>query len=554
MRGLRGKDRSLMAERLAATHKVAKQTIYRIARKDSAPPRKRRSDFGKRKYELVEGSDVWVAAQLVIHDRLDPDQALLTCKVRGYENLPSLDYFRKILRDSGLGKKARTKGRRAYRVWEAEHPGQLYQIDVTALKVRWEDEKTRRILRIEGIDKNHPQMDASKLRVWQIMAVDDCSRRRFLRYVTTTHVTSSEMMRFKCELYNKWGIPLATYTDHGSENKGVNKEAEKILNRVLEADGGYEELKHAPGNSQASGKVEVAHKWAEKVDKYVGLAVSEGQHVTVEDLNVFADAVCEHYNNRIHRATGETPLNRWYSRRVVIRKLPPEIIESALLSDIFTATLNEDMTVEHKAIKYSVPGKRPFVDYTGQKVKIVVPPHIDLILIALPINGEKDRFEEFQEIPKIIATADKAGEFKSVAESKAESLKKRLKESRKQDIRAIKKQNKLTGEIAPVPFFNVPIENEQTNVAHFPHKEKIASVEDVAAVTPIAPSVYKGTLIGYWEAVGMFADKFESAAEAREFLRTLFASDDERLPSKDVQSVVEGRDFSTQKTQLRAVK
>jgi transposase InsO family protein len=533
MRGLTGKSAKQTAARLAELNGVDWRHIYKLTR-DLRPARKKRSDAGKRTFEVVEGSDTWKAMQLVIVDKLDPDQALLTCKTRGITNLPSLEYFQRLLRENGLGKKQRRTGKRAFRRWEAENPGELFQIDVTALKIRWEDEKTRRILRIEGVDKNHPQMDPTKLRVWQIMLVDDCSRRRFLRYITTTHITSLEMVRFECEAFEKLGVPQKLYTDNGSEFKGYHVRAEKILNKILADDGGYRHITHAPGNSQASGKVEVAHKWAEKMDRLVGLAVSEGQHVTIEDLNQFADRVCEFYDNRLHRSTGETPLARWHSRRVIVRKLPKDIIESALMSDEFEVTLDAAMTVAHKGTIYKVPGVQPFVNYIGQKVKVVVPLNIDLILLALPDGSEF-------ELEKIVATADKAGDFKSVADSTGENLKKRLKETRKQEIREIKEQKRKTGQIAPVPHYNVPVEVPETNVTHFPHPERVVSHEEIAAVTSIPSKVYTGKVIGYWEAVGMYADRFANVDEAKEFLLGVFPGMEGSFPSSDVETAIDRR-------------
>lgn len=546
MRGLRGSAAKTMAVRLADQHNTTWQNVYLVT-KDLRPERKTRSDKGKRTFELIEGTDVWIAAQFVIVDKLDPDQALATCKLRGHNNLPSLAGFQKILRENGLGRKARKSAKRPYRRWEAEFPGQIIQVDSTALKVRWEDEKTRRILRIEGVDKNHPNLDDKKIRVWQIMAVDDFSRRRFLRYVATTHITSRDMVEFFCELFDLWGVPKMVYSDNGAEFFGYNLRAEKIFNKILENDGGYEHERHAPGNSQASGKVENAHKWAEKMDKYVGLAVSEGQTVTIDDLNPFADDICTYYHHRVHRETGQAPEIRWFSKRIVVRKLPREIIESALLADEFTATLNESMTVEHKGVFYQIPGKKPFVNFTGQKVQIVVPHNIDLILLTLPDKSE-------WEIDKVLATADVAGEFKSHEINRAENLKKRLKKTRKEEVRSIKERSKQTGEIAPVPHYNVPVEVPATNVTAFPHQERVVAAEDIAAVAPVPPSIYAGKNIGYWEAVGIFADQFEDVNEAKEFLLNLFPSAAGTLAELEVKTAVENRHIVQKpQTRLRAV-
>jgi transposase InsO family protein len=508
---------------------------------------KARADRGKRTYEIKEGSDLWKAMELVTVDKLDPDQALLTCQVRGLTDLPSLEYFQKLLRENGLGRKARRTPRRAFRSWEAANPGELFQIDVTALKVRWQDEKTRRILRIESIDKNHPNMDASKLRVWQIMLVDDCSRRRFLRYIATTHITSKEMVRFECEAFERLGIPHTLYTDNGSEFKGHHIKAAKILNSILEHDGGYRHTTHAPGNSQASGKVENAHKWAEKMDRFVGLAVSEGQDVTIDDLNAFADRACEHYENQKHRATNEKPIDRWFSRRVVVRKLPAEIIESALLSDEFEVVLDAAMTVAHKGTIYKIPGVQPFVNYIGQKVKIVVPPSIDLILLTLP-DGQ-----EF-EIEKILATADAAGDFKRSAESVAQDLTKRLKASRKEEIKKIKEQKRTTGQIAPVPHYNLPIEQPTTNVSHFPHAERVVTREEVTKIVAIPTPLYEGRDIGYWDAVAEFSPQFGSVDEAKDFMLGPFPGMEGMQPFVNVEESVKARKVGKQdRALLKAV-
>jgi transposase InsO family protein len=535
MRDLTGKPAKSMAERMASAHNITLAHVYRLT-KDLRKPRKKRADAGKRTFQLVEGTDVWKAAQLVVYDNLDPDQALITIKLRDQDaEVPTLETFRKMLAEKGLGKQARKTGRRSYRQWEAEFPGEIFQVDVTALKTRWLDTKTRRILRIDGVDKNHPQMDPTKLRVWQIMLVDDHSRRLFLRYTVTTHVTSIEMVRFLCEAFGELGVPHKLYTDNGSEFKGQHVRAAKILNKVLENDGGYQHITHAPGNSQASGKVEVAHQWAEKMDRYIGLAHTEGQEIAIDDLNRFAENIIAHNNNnKVHRVTGETPMKRWFGKRVIVRKLPAEIIEDALLSDEFEVKLDASMTVKLKGVFYKIPNEQIFANYIGQKVKIVVPPSIDLILLTLPDGSE-------WEIEKLVATADKAGEFKSASESTADDLKKRLTKTRKEEIKASKEQKKLTGQIAPVPHFNVEIDQPATNVSHFPHLERVASVGEIAAVTPIVQPPAYDPSIGYWQAVAEFSASFANVDDAKQFLLGIFPNASGEVAKSEVELAIAGR-------------
>ncbi len=554
MTGLVGAAAKAEAERLAGIHPVSVNYIYRMTEHLRPKTRKKRSDAGRRTFDLVPGTDVWYAAQLVIVDKLDPDLALLTAKTRGRTNLPSLEYFRQMLAEKGLGKKARKNPRSAHRRFEAEFPGEIFQIDVTALKVRWQDEKTRRILKIEGVDKNHPQMDPTKLQVWQILLKDDHSRRVFLRYFVARAITSTEMVRFMCEAYCELGVPQKLYTDQGGEFKGRHNIAAKILNALptVRDTGGYTHIPHMPGNPQATGKVESGHQWAEKMDRLVGLAVTEGQNVTLDTLNLFADRISIAYNNRVHRTTNQTPLVRWHNTRIVVRKLPSEIIESALLSDQFECTLDPSMTVTYQKIAYRIPSCATFVDYVGQRVQVVVPPNVDVILLTLPNNGGE------YEIDKVLATADKAGEFKSVAESNAQQLTKQLRETRKAEIKAGKEKQKQTGEIAPVPHVNVEIEQPATNVTAFPHPERIASVEEVSRIVPLpiaavsdagaiasGSTAYAGRDLTYWQALKEYGSRFDTVAEAKLFLLGLFPNTKGSVSSSDIESAINNRNAAT---------
>ncbi len=567
MRGLSGNAAKAEAVRLADLHNVNLQHIYKITADLRRGIRKPRADKGRRTFELVEGTDVWAAAQLVVaRPFMDPDQALLTIRLRKPDaHLPSLEYFRQMLAEKGLGKKARRSGRRGHRRWEAEYPGEIFQVDVTALKSRWQDEKTRRIHRIEGIDKNHPMQDETKLRVWQIMLVDDHSRRRFLRYVSTRAITSMDMVRFEAEAFTALGVPKVLYTDNGSEFKGQHLHAEKLLNKVLEGMGGYVHQTHTPNNPQATGKVEGAHKWAEKMDRYIGLAFEEGQKLSIDDLNVIADRFCEEYNNKQHRTTKQTPMERWHSKRIVVRMIEPSVIESALCSQEFTVVLDASMTVTVGKVAYAIPSvdphtkqRSPFVDHIGQKVRVVVPANIDTIVVTLP-NGVS------YDVDKVLATADKAGEFRSNADSTSENLKKRLRQTAAEDRKAIREQHKKTGQIAPVPHVNVVIETPATNVSQFPHAEHVVSAEEVSKVVmlPTAPPrpqerevdipAYHGKPIGYWEAVAEFGPQFGTPAECKEFLLGLYPNMEGSVPSFEVESAVRDRQHIAQRMQLRRV-
>ena len=253
--------------------------------------------------------------------------------------------------------------------------------------------------------------------------------------------------------------PHVLYSDNGPEFKGRHTKATRILNAVLADEGGFQHWTHIPNNPQASGKVEVAHKWAEKMDRLVGLAITEGQIVTIDRLNEFAGRICDHYNNRVHRSTGETPMFRWSNRRIVVRKIDPAVIESALLSDEFPVVLDPSMTFAPDGQISRLPGVEPFLSAAGKKIPVVVPPAIDTIIVTLPnLNGkfEPDHGGEY-EVEKVLAETDVAGAFRSTAASNAEVLKSgsRIAESRRSA------RSKISQNIparSPVPHLNVEME------------------------------------------------------------------------------------------------
>jgi transposase InsO family protein len=548
MRGLSGKPAAAEAQRLANLHNVSIQEIYRRTKDFRTSTRKPRADRGKRAFELDPKSDLWKTIEFILVDKLDPDLALETAIERGYKNQPSIATLRRILADNGLNLAQRKAAKRSHRRWEAENPGEIFQVDVTGLKTRWMDLKTRGILKIDEteINRNHPNMNKNLVRVWQIMLIDDFSRRRFLKYLATDKPTSDDIVRFLVEAFESLGVPKMLYTDNGSEFKGRHKQAEKILNELLETSGGYVHKTHLPHNAQATGKVEVAHKWAEKFDKLIGLAKNEGRIVTVEMLNNFSQQILRKYNeHHVNRSTGQTPMARWFSKPAVLRILPSEIIESALLSDCFECKLDESMTISYRGVSYKVPSERPFVNWIGHKVSVVIPPKIELILISLP-DGEE------YTISKVLATADAAGEFKQTAESKAQILLKQARETRKEEIKAIKARAKETEQIEVIPYIDTVVKSFESKALQFPHKEIKISAEEIAANVKMPSQVYDKSL-SYYEAFNEFRDQFSSGEETYSFLDTVYKDRDEIHVESELQTAFENREFTKRRSLLKAV-
>jgi hypothetical protein len=563
MRGKVGTPAKQEAVRLAERYGVGMQRIYELT-SDIRPTQKTRADKGKTKWILEEGNDLWKAFELVVASKQSPDHALETVALRIREkenreaNLPTLPMFQKLLAQNGFSKKERTNKKVSYRRWESKFPGEIYQMDGSSLKEGfWFDNKTRKVLRIPvtEVNKNHPNKNPNQVPVWQLCAVDDCTRRTYLKYIVKDKLNSRDMLEFELEVFAEWGLSLKTYTDNGGEMRKDVAEADILLNSITATVGGYEHIKHLPHNAKATGKVEIRHQFAQKMEKLIMLAIEEGDTVTVEKLDNFAKNISKFYNEKhVNRTTGQTPMERWWSRKILARQIPYEILKSALLSDIFDPLMGGDCTIFRNGTVYQLPRVRPYLNYTTNKtkIKVIIPENIDVILVQLPC----DRADEWREVSKIVASADVAGEFKQVAESSKEQLRKRLKSTRSEEVKTIKETRKQTGEGEAIPNWNRDVEVEPSkDVLIFPQKTPAVSVADVDRIIPIASQFTSEREVSFWDAYkdDDFISTFQSDDEAKEFLLKLFGSRDAVMLYSEVESAIKNREFTQRRGLLKAV-
>jgi hypothetical protein len=549
MAGLVGTAAKKEAERLAKLHKVSVQHIYATT-KAIRPSRKPRSDKGKRQYSLLKGPTREAFLSMVA-DKLNAEQALEDARINGHEDLPSTPTFLRILRENNVTGKQIASGKRSHRRFEAACPGEIYQVDVTGLKEGcWFDKKTRKVLRIPSteINYNHPNTNKQLVKVWQIMLIDDHSRRKFLRYAVKDKLTSDDIVRFLLEAFDEMGLPKALYTDNGGEFKGRCVTAAILLNSLTKEDGGFQHIYHEPGNAQATGKVESAHKLIQAADAWIGkfIRIGNADQVSMEMLNTkFAKNVLARLNyNTVHRSTGQTPMERWNSGKLVSRKIDKTVLESALLSDSFEVKLDTALTVSRQGTVYQLPREERFQRAINQRITVVIPPDIPVILVKLPT--EEDMFE----VSKVVAVPDVAGEFKQMPTSSAQQLIADAKVEIKERQRAMRK-----GEIPKpkVMFIDVDEKVEKTNITPFPKKQVEYTAADIAAVAPVAAQHTSDIEIGYWEAIAEYSDAFSSKAEAKEFLLKLFGGADRELPKSNVLEAITNREAVQRRGMLRAV-
>lgn len=548
------KQISAEAERLAKLNGVSKSRIYELT-EDLRPKRKTRADKGRRVARLMESEGLKFAASLVITYNIDPAEALRTAAVRGYEIPVELPTFVRYLNEHGLNRKNRRKNSQNFRRFQAKEPGEVFQFDMSGSKERWYDTQTRRIVKVSELEvsKNHPNENKNRVKVWRFVLVDDYSRRRFIRFVAVDKANSSHVVAFLMEAYQEMGVPKILYTDNdGIIKGGRNKRASQILDKALESVGGYKLQHHTPGNARATGKVENAHQWVEKIEKLLGLFLAEGRALTMEILNRFAVQISSEYNHRSHRETGQKPMDRWNEKRHLVRTVDAALLKSAFLVDEFDVLLLGDLTFKHKGVCYQLPTDQRFQDLVHRqskknKVKIIFPDDADFFILIDFDGNEYD-------IVKTIAGADTFGEFKSTAEDVAEKTRKELKIFAKENAKAEKELNRQGFLPKPIAVIDTNFVPEKTNISTFP-KPTVDVTPQILETLPTphkiaAENGYAGQLISWYDAAKIFGDKFETKPECHAFLDTLFASRDDEQPETLVRQAVESL-FDTPKAKLR---
>jgi transposase len=485
--GLRGPRAKVEVERLSKHLGVSASTVYQAAR-SVRPARKQRADSGKRRADLLEHEGLRFAAELVVIKHLDPDLALETARLNGFDIPVSDATFVRYLRERGLSRDERRNGRRPYRAWEADAPGELFQFDMSSVKERWLDIRTRRILRVTELEvsKNHPNQNPNRVPLWKFALTDDYSRYKFVRFYAIDYPNQSYVADFLLEAFRMMGVPLTLYTDKDSKITGARMQnVASILSRAFAETGGFKLEQHEAGNAQASGKVERLHLFFEKFERLIGIKYRKPG---IEELNDFCANVCEALNWKQHRSTGEKPAIRFNSKRRVLRVPPPAVLNSAFMADSYTPLLTDSLTITIKGGIYQVPQERPFTDWIGRQVEVLWPPDVGFFILR---GFDKTDYE----ITKVLWKPDAAGEFKKPQESTRQRATKALKTSEKERRRS----HIEAGTDLKVPFFDSKADTAK-HPAFMPQQTEEISPEALQTLTGAVPPSLYGRKIDYWSA------------------------------------------------------
>lgn len=488
MTGLSGPRAAATVKELSAFYGVGNAAIYTAA-KSVRPERKKRSDCGRRKADLLKNEALRFAAELVSNQSLSPELALLTMQENkdrfGSVEKIHLGTFRRYLREHGVSRVQARKNRMTYRSFEADFPGQIYQFDISGVKQRWVDVKTRTIHKVVTsleVSKNHPNRRQNRIPLWKFTLKDDKSRKTFVRFVACPKANTVHVVDFLKEAFIRLGLPFKLYTDNDSiiDNKRMRRGAQ-FINEAFRELGGFEMIQHLPGRPQATGKVERAHQVVEEFEKLIGVSTTYGSRPTVDALNRFADWLCYSYNNSVCRTTGIAPNIAFRATTNPLRLIDANQFDAAFKARDLECKVRPDITIAVDGTRYQLSRRDedPFRELavTGQKVQVYWIDDADFFACVTPAGDEYT-------VQKIVAQADAAFEFKALPESRGEQTKKALKASQKERIQQLKSEAAESTPAIIVPGIDTAIpEAEPTNLIGFPQRIETGDTERLHELT-----------------------------------------------------------------------
>jgi len=225
----------------------------------------------------------------------------------------------RILREEGLNRKTMAKIDR--RRFEAEYPNDIWQSDIM----------------------HGPQVKVGdKLRKSYLIAfIDDHSRLLPQAEFYLNERLSSWLDAFSKALKTR-GLPRKLYVDNGSAFR--TKHLERICASL-----GIGLIHTPPYTPQGRGKIErffrsVRSRFLTTIDNHLGL----------EELNQLLSAwIREHYHQRVHSSTGETPFQR-FSRHLELLRTAPKDLDDHFRKEV-RRRVNKDRTVSIESRIYEAP-------------------------------------------------------------------------------------------------------------------------------------------------------------------------------------------------------
>ncbi len=312
--------------------------IYRVAKKHGfVSGRKARRDKGEIRVTGLTEELVSLGARVTLAGtRRQSGKRLVTTEdmcqqlaLNGHKAAQnaSVSTWNRLLRDRGLSHADLMAGNPAIEM-RSEHPNHVHFVDASVC-VQWDLKGGKNMVARDmqkAFYKNKPGYwrEVKKVLIrW--MLVDHCSHAFWVRYTYASGENGVDLLDF---LLDGWGgkpfadrfpfhgVPRILGMDPGAAN--LSYPVQRLLDRLQ-----VESYVHAPGNSRASGCVEVAHNiWETRFEFELLLKLAEdleSLNDRAKDRMIYLNAVARHSRH------GRTRAEKWREITAVqLRVLPPK--------------------------------------------------------------------------------------------------------------------------------------------------------------------------------------------------------------------------------------
>ncbi|HYE72039.1 MAG TPA: hypothetical protein VEF04_01860, partial [Blastocatellia bacterium] len=253
---------------------------------------------------------------------------------------------------------------------------------------------------------------------------------------------------------------------------------------------------------------------------------------------------CDKYDWIKHSTTGVEPMIRWQSSTKALRIPPDATLNAAFKVAEYNVPLYNDVTIKVEGEIIQLSRQKTdglsLVDYVGQKVTVLLPAG-ESWLVVITADGNEFTMDRLQ------ATPDKAGEFKTLPETKGQRARKLLKEEAKAFKQQVKERREEDDEIL-VPHFDTKVD-EQAKPLVFPRKQEAMPIAHI----PGAAAFNQDRLLDRYQAYDWLIEQgywSEPSDSETEWWKSLF-TDREEITEAELRHAIEAQQAPGEVTYLR---
>jgi len=198
------------------------------------------------------------------------------------------------------------------------------------------------------------------------VAVLILSYSRFRRFHLSISKSQSVLLSFLTETFEALGgVPseiitdnMKTIMDEARTEYSVGKVNTKFAQ--FANDYGFKVKPCIAGRPRTKGKVETTMKLLDEIHAYQG-------RLTLEELHLFVQDLCNRLNHEVHQGTGKIPVLEFKKEKNLLHQLPTVNVRDSYRINHKLVKVNASNMISYKSNQYSVPAK-----YQGKKVGLQV--------------------------------------------------------------------------------------------------------------------------------------------------------------------------------------